>query len=234
MVGASLALERVVAGYGDVEVLHGVSLGIAPGQITALLGANGAGKSTFCSVASGLVEPFTGRVLVDGDDATEMLPFDRARRLGLQLVPEARGIFPGLSVEDNLSVLLRDASLRDAAYGRFPILRERRKQPAGLLSGGEQQMLSLAPALVDPPRVLIADEPTLGLAPKVVAELFDLVAEIRADGVSVLMVEQNARQALKVADWAYVMEGGRVVANGPADELARSSQIQEIYLGGKA
>jgi ABC-type branched-subunit amino acid transport system ATPase component len=183
--GAALALDSVAAGYGDVEVLHGVSLGIAGGQIVALLGANGAGKSTFCLVASGLVEPYTGRVFVDGKDATEAQPFERAKRLGVQLVPEVRGIFPGLSVEDNLSVLLRDAALRDAAFERFPILRERRKQTAGLLSGGEQQMLSLAPALVDPPHVLIADEPTLGLAPLAADLVMDAIVELRDRGCAV-------------------------------------------------
>lgn len=231
--GASLALERIVAGYGDVEVLHGVSLGIAPGQITALLGANGAGKSTFCSVASGLVEPFTGRVLVDGEDATETLPFDRAKRLGLQLVPEARGIFPGLSVEDNLSVLLRDAALRDAAYDRFPILRERRKQAAGLLSGGEQQMLSLAPALVDPPHVLIADEPTLGLAPLAADLVMDAIVELRDRGCAVLLVEEHARNALEVADVIAYMELGRIVWCGPRAE-ADMHLLAASYLGSHA
>jgi branched-subunit amino acid ABC-type transport system permease component/ABC-type branched-subunit amino acid transport system ATPase component len=229
--GAVLALDRVVAGYGDVEVLHGVSLGIASGQIVALLGANGAGKSTFCSVASGLVEPFTGRVLVDGDDATKTLPFERAKRLGLQLVPEARGVFPGLSVEDNLSVLLRDAALRDAAFDRFPILRERRKQPAGLLSGGEQQMLSLAPALVDPPRVLIADEPTLGLAPLAANLVMNTIVELRDRGCAVLLVEEHARNALEVADTIAYMELGRIVWCGPRAE-ADLHLLAASYLGG--
>jgi ABC-type branched-subunit amino acid transport system ATPase component/branched-subunit amino acid ABC-type transport system permease component len=231
--GAVLALERVVAGYGDVEVLHGVSLGITAGQIVALLGANGAGKSTFCSVASGLVEPYTGRVLVDGDNATKTLPFERAKRLGLQLVPEARGIFPGLSVEDNLSVVLRDPQLRDAAFDRFPILRERRKQPAGLLSGGEQQMLSLAPALVDPPRVLIADEPTLGLAPLAATLVMNAIVELRDRGCAVLLVEEHARNALEVADVIAYMELGRIVWCGPRAN-ADLHLLAASYLGGSA
>jgi ABC-type branched-subunit amino acid transport system ATPase component/branched-subunit amino acid ABC-type transport system permease component len=231
--GAALALDRVVAGYGDVEVLHGVSLGIAPGQIVALLGANGAGKSTFCSVASGLLEPYTGRVLVDGDDVTKTLPFERAKRLGLQLVPEARGIFPGLSVEDNLTVLLRDPALREAAFDRFPILRERRKQPAGLLSGGEQQMLSLAPALVDPPKVLIADEPTLGLAPLAANLVMNAIVELRDRGCAVLLVEEHARNALEVADVIAYMELGRIVWCGPRAE-ADLHLLAASYLGGGA
>ncbi len=228
--GAALALDRIVAGYGDVEVLHGVSLGIAPGKIVALLGANGAGKSTFCAVASGLVDPYTGTVFVDGTDATKLLPFDRARRLGVQLVPEARGIFPGLTVEDNLSVLLRDAALRDAAYERFPILRERRKQTAGLLSGGEQQMLSLAPALVDPPHVLIADEPTLGLAPLAAELVMKTIVELRDRGCAVLLVEEHARNALEVADTIAYMELGRIVWCGPRVD-ADLHVLAASYLG---
>jgi ABC-type branched-subunit amino acid transport system ATPase component/branched-subunit amino acid ABC-type transport system permease component len=231
--GALLALDRVVAGYGDVEVLHGVSLGITSGQIVALLGANGAGKSTFCAVASGLLEPYTGRVLVDGVDVTKALPFERAQQLGLQLVPEARGIFPGLTVEDNLRVLLRDADQREAAYDRFPILRERRRQPAGLLSGGEQQMLSLAPALVHPPRVLIADEPTLGLAPLAANLVMEAIVELRNRGSAVLLVEEHARNALEVADVIAYMELGQLVWCGPRAE-ADLHLLAASYLGGGA
>ncbi len=231
--GAALALDRIVAGYGDVEVLHGVTLGIAPGTIVALLGANGAGKSTFCAVASGLVEPQTGSVSIDGDDITSMMPFDRARKLGLQLVPEARGIFPGLTVEDNLTVLLRDPALREVAYDRFPILRERRKQTAGLLSGGEQQMLSLAPALADPPHILIADEPTLGLAPLAADVVMRAIEELRDRGCAVLLVEEHARNALEIADVIAYMELGRIIWCGPRGE-ADIHQLTAAYLGAAA
>ncbi len=231
--GAALALDRIVAGYGDVEVLHGVSLGIARGTIVALLGANGAGKSTFCAVASGLVEPQTGSVSIDGDDVTSVMPFDRARKLGLQLVPEARGIFPGLTVEDNLAVLLRDPSLREVAFDRFPILRERRKQTAGLLSGGEQQMLSLAPALADPPHILIADEPTLGLAPLAADVVMRAIEELRDRGCAVLLVEEHARNALEIADVIAYMELGRIVWCGPRAE-ADIHQLTAAYLGAAA
>src|SRR5262249_18437491 len=158
------------------------------GEITALLGANGAGKSTLCWVALGVVEPTYGRVELDGTDISDTSPSHRARD-GVLLVPEARGVFPGLTVEENLSVLLRDPKLGEAAYERFPILDQRRKQIAGLLSGGEQQMLSLAPALADPPRVFIADEPTLGLSPLAAQSVIDAIVELRDAGSAVLLVE---------------------------------------------
>ncbi|HEY3095959.1 MAG TPA: ATP-binding cassette domain-containing protein, partial [Acidimicrobiia bacterium] len=159
---AALGLERIVAGYGDVEVIHGVDLTVRTGQVVTLLGANGAGKSTLCAVAAGLLEPTSGRILLDGQNVTAEPAFRRARR-GLLLAPEARGIFPGLSVDENLSLSLRSSAERDQAYERFPLLAQRRRQPAGLLSGGEQQMLALASALVRPPKVFAADEPSLGL-----------------------------------------------------------------------
>jgi ABC-type branched-subunit amino acid transport system ATPase component/branched-subunit amino acid ABC-type transport system permease component len=231
--GAALALRDVVAGYGDVEVLHGVSLGVAPGSIVALLGANGAGKSTLCAAACGLITPFGGRVLLDGDDVTDWLAFDRARTKGLQFVPEARGIFPGLTVEDNLSVLLRDPALREIAYERFPVLKERRRQSAGLLSGGEQQMLSLAPALADPPRILIADEPTLGLAPIAAEVVMEAILEVRAHGTAVLLVEENVRHALEVSDLVALMELGQIVWHGARDE-ADVATLTASYLGTRA
>ncbi len=172
---ATLWLDGIVAGYGPVEVLHGASLSIQPGEVVALLGANGAGKSTLCLVAAGLVVPTSGRVVLDREAVTEESAVDRARA-GMLLVPEARGIFPGLTVEENLKVLLRDPAERQAATERFPVLGQRLGQHAGLLSGGEQQMLSLAPALAHPPAVLIADEPTLGLSPLASAAVLDALA----------------------------------------------------------
>ena len=218
-----------MAGYGDAEVLHGVDIRLDAGKVVALLGANGAGKSTLCWVASGVVEPTLGNVRLDGTDISSLGSFLRARERVL-LVPEARGIFPGLTVEENIAVLLRDPELRDKAYERFPILSERRRQVAGLLSGGEQQMLSLAPALADPPKVLIADEPTLGLAPLAAETVIEAIVEIRDRGSAVLLVEEHAQNALKVADTLAFMELGRIVWTG-ARQDADMELLTSAYLG---
>jgi ABC-type branched-subunit amino acid transport system ATPase component len=225
----TLAMRSIVAGYGDVEVLHGVDLQLHSGKVTALLGANGAGKSTLCSVAAGVVDASIGSVHLEGNDITKKASYQRARD-GVLLVPEARGIFPGLTVEENLTVLLRNDELRAKAYARFPILEERRKQQAGLLSGGEQQMLSLAPALADPPKVLIADEPTLGLAPLAADAVMDAILELRDLGCAVLLVEEHAQNALKVADTMVFMELGNVVWSGPRAE-ASMEMLASAYLG---
>jgi len=225
-----ILLEDVVAGYGDVEVLHGVTVAVEAGQVVALLGANGAGKSTLCNVTAGMVPVTSGRVLVGGEDVSETSAFARARK-GLLLVPEARGIFPGLTVEENLQVLLRDPALRAKAYDRFPILGERRKQVAGLLSGGEQQMLSLAPALADPPLALVADEPTLGLAPLASEVVIEAIRELRDLGAAILLVEEKASEVMKVADIVAFMELGRVVWMGPRED-ADEERLAAAYLGG--
>jgi len=224
-----LAMDGIVAGYGDAEVLHGVSLRLERGKVVALLGANGAGKSTLCSVAAGLVEATFGQTVLSGQDITHASSYQRARD-GLLLVPEARGIFPGLTVEENINVLLRDPALRDKAYERFPILDQRRKQVAGLLSGGEQQMLSLAPALADPPKVLIADEPTLGLAPLAAETVMRAIVELRDAGTAVLLVEEHAQNALKVADTMAFMELGTIVWVGPRAD-ADMDLLASAYLG---
>ena len=226
---ATLSVEGIVAGYGDVEVVHGVTLDLYAGRVVALLGANGAGKSTLCAVAAGLLTPTQGRVLLNGVELTERLPYLRARA-GLLLVPEARGIFPGLSVEENLAVALRDVDDRELAYARFPVLAERRRQPAGLLSGGEQQMLSLAPALAHPPAVLIADEPTLGLAPLAAGEVIRAILELRDRGTAVLLVEEHARNALEVADTLTFMELGTITWTGPRAETDLET-LSAAYLG---
>jgi ABC-type branched-subunit amino acid transport system ATPase component/ABC-type branched-subunit amino acid transport system permease subunit len=228
--GNALDLRDVVAGYGDAEVLHGVSLGLDAGTVTALLGANGAGKTTLCSVAAGLVDLTEGSLSLGTADITKRRSFERARE-GLILVPEARGIFPGLSVEENLAVLLRSDDLRQKAYERFPILAERRKQNAGLLSGGEQQMLSLAPALAEPPKVLIADEPTLGLAPLAADEVMRAIRELRDRGCAVLLVEEHAQNALEVADTLAFLELGTIVWFGPRAD-ADMEVLSAAYLGG--
>jgi ABC-type branched-subunit amino acid transport system ATPase component/branched-subunit amino acid ABC-type transport system permease component len=228
--GASLAIEGVVAGYGDAEVLHGVDLRLGSGKITALLGANGAGKSTLCSVAAGLVTPTFGTVTLEGTNVTAAPPYQRARA-GLLLVPEARGIFPGLTVEENLAVQLRSEEARDKAYERFPLLAQRRRAQAGVLSGGEQQMLSLAPALADPPKVLIADEPSLGLAPLAAEEVMRALVELRDAGCAILLVEEHARNALEVADTLTFMELGTIVWLGSVAE-ADMQLLGATYLGG--
>jgi ABC-type branched-subunit amino acid transport system ATPase component/branched-subunit amino acid ABC-type transport system permease component len=226
---APLRLDGIVAGYGEVEVLHGVDLAVPAGRVVTLLGPNGAGKSTLCAVAAGLLAPTAGRVLLDGADMTDQPAFRRARR-GLLLAPEARGIFPGLSVDENLSVVLRSAREREQAYERFPLLAERRRQPAGLLSGGEQQMLALAPALVRPPGVFVADEPSLGLAPMASETVFEALTELRRRGSSLLLVEEKAREALELADIVAVMELGRIVWTGPRRD-ADAEQLAAVYLG---
>lgn len=226
---SALAIQNVVAGYGDVEVLHGVSLALQPGTVTALLGANGAGKSTLCGVAAGMVPPEDGTVWLSGTDVTSRQSHVRARQ-GLLLVPEARGIFPGLTVEENLTLLLADEDLRQKAYDRFPILWQRRGQIAGLLSGGEQQMLSLAPAMAQPPTVLIADEPTLGLAPMAAEGVMEAILELRTAGTAVLLVEEHASNALKVADTIAYMDLGRISWLGPRQE-ADMEQLAGAYLG---
>jgi ABC-type branched-subunit amino acid transport system ATPase component/branched-subunit amino acid ABC-type transport system permease component len=226
---AALRLEGIVAGYGEVEVLRGVDLAVPAGRVVTLLGANGAGKSTLCAVAAGLLAPTAGRVRLDRTDVTGQPAFRRARR-GLLLAPEARGIFPGLSVDENLSVWLRSAREREQAYERFPLLADRRRQPAGLLSGGEQQMLALASALVRTPAVFVADEPSLGLAPMASEAVFEALTELRQRGSSLLLVEEKAREALELADVVAVMELGRIVWTGPRHE-ADADRLAAVYLG---
>jgi ABC-type branched-subunit amino acid transport system ATPase component/branched-subunit amino acid ABC-type transport system permease component len=222
-------IEGLVAGYGEVEVLHGVDLAVSAGTVVALLGANGAGKSTLCAAASGLIPPTEGRVRLGGLDVTALSADERVRA-GLLLVPEARGIFPGLTVEENLRVLLHTGAQRQRAYDRFPILAERRRQPAGLLSGGEQQMLSLAPALAQPPKVFIGDEPTLGLAPLAAQEVIRALRELRELGSAIMLVEEKAREVMDLADTVAFMALGRIVWVGPREE-ADEDRLAAAYLG---
>jgi len=219
-----------VAGYDDAEVLHGVGLELRAGEIVGLLGANGAGKSSLCAVIAGLLEPTAGSVHLNGVDLSGLPAFRRARA-GLDLVPEARGIFPGLTVEENLTLALPEETDRQLAYARFPVLAERKSQVAGLLSGGEQQMLGLAPALARPPKVFVADEPTLGLAPMAAAEVIRAIVELRDKGSAVLLVEENAENAVAVADRLIFMELGTITWAGPASSLD-VEQLSAVYLGG--
>ena len=226
---AALALEGVHAGYGEIEVLHGVDLVVPEGAVVCVVGANGAGKSTLAGVAAGLIETRAGRVLLAGVDVTRLGPHERARA-GLLLAPEARGVFPALTVEDNLAVRLRDADARDAAYDRFPVLGERRHQAAGALSGGEQQQLALVGALVDPPRVVIADEPTLGLSPMATEVVLRALEDLKAAGTSLVLVEERAREALRLADEVVVVDLGRVAWSGPASQVDLDD-LTSAYLG---
>lgn len=227
---ALVSVEGVVAGYGDVTVLHDVDLDVAPGEVVAVIGANGAGKSTLCGVLAGTVPVTAGSVTFGDVDITGLAVHRRARS-GLLLAPEARGIFPGLSVDDNLQILLRDEALRRRAKERFPILGERHRQMAGLLSGGEQQQLAMAVVLPDPPRLFIADEPSLGLSPLATETLFDAMGELRETGTAILLIEEQAGPALAMADRAVVMDLGRVVWSGPAGEVDLDL-LGSAYLGG--
>ncbi|MFI6790159.1 ATP-binding cassette domain-containing protein [Nonomuraea sp. NPDC050383] len=223
---ALFRLEGVVAGYADCTVLRGVELSVRPGEVVALLGANGAGKSTACAVAAGDLPVAAGRVLLDGMDVT-LWPAHRRARAGVLLAPEGRGVFPGLTVEENLRTWLDDPA---PAYERMPQLAARRTVLAGALSGGEQQLLTLAPALVRPPRVLVADEPSLGLAPLVVRQVFEVFAELRERGVALLLVEEKATEALAVADRVAFMRLGRITWTGPRSEVD-ADRLTAAYLG---
>jgi ABC-type branched-subunit amino acid transport system ATPase component len=225
----ALALAGVRAGYGDAEVVHGVDLVVPAGSVVALVGPNGAGKSTLCRLAAGLIAPTGGRIHLAGVDVTTEAPHLRARR-GAFLIPEGRGVFPGLTVDENLAVWLAGAADRDQAYDRFPRLAERRQQPAGSLSGGEQQMLALAAALVRPPALLVVDEPSLGLAPLIVEQVYAAVREIRGNGSAVLLVEEKARDVLAVADTVVMLDIGTVGWTAPAAEVDED-RLARSYLG---
>ncbi|MFC7257946.1 ABC transporter permease subunit [Streptomyces lutosisoli] len=225
----ALELRAVHAGYDGAPVLHGVDLAVRPGEILALLGPNGAGKSTACRVAAGLLTPLTGQVYVAGRDATRERAVGRSRA-GIVLAPEGRGIFPSLTIEENLALHLRAKDERDAVYARFPGLAARRGVLAGSLSGGEQQMLALAPLLQRPPKVLIADEPSLGLAPRVVEEVFRLLTELKRAGTALLLVEEKATEVLGIASRVAYLTQGRVTWCGPREEV-EADRLAEAYLG---
>ncbi|MFG2640047.1 ATP-binding cassette domain-containing protein [Streptomyces sp. NPDC048370] len=225
----ALELRGVRAGYGGAAVLHGVDLAVRGGEVLVLLGPNGAGKSTLCRVAAGLLRPAEGLVRVRGEDATRDAAVARARR-GVRLAPEGRGIFAGLSIEENLALHLPAAEDRDAVYARFPVLAARRGVAAGSLSGGEQQLLALAPLLQHPPEVLVADEPSLGLAPRVVDEVFRLLTELRTQGTALLLVEEKAAEVLGIADTVAYLAQGETAWSGPRSEVD-PDRLAEAYLG---
>jgi len=233
---ALLSVTGLRAGYGNVEVLHDVNVELEEGTLCAIVGANGAGKTTLLMALAGLVPKRAGRVVFDGNDVTRLPSHELVRR-GLVLVPEGRRMLPQMTVEENLQVAAAAAGPAGFAripglLDRFPILQQRRALPAGSLSGGEQQLLAIARALAIAPRALLLDEPSMGLAPKLVDEIFAIIAAERARGTSILLVEQNARRALALADRAYVLERGRVVLSGTGAELATHRDVVAAYLGG--
>jgi branched-chain amino acid transport system ATP-binding protein len=232
-----LEVEDLHVAYGHVEAVRGVSLAVDEGSIVTLIGPNGAGKTSILSALAGLVRPAAGKVRLGGRDVTA-LPAHRVVSEGLALVPEGRAILGRMSIEENLVLAgeRRQPSARlpnaiEEQYRRFPVLGERRKLPAGTLSGGEQQMLAFARALLARPRVLLLDEPSMGLSPILVQRIFETVQAIHREGTTILLVEQNARIALSVSDHAYVLERGKVVLSGSPKELAADPRVQAAYLG---
>jgi len=235
--GALLELREVVAGYEEVEVLRGVSLAVRTGEIVCIIGANGAGKSTLLRTVFGMVAPRAGTIRFAGDDIARRPPVDVLRR-GLGYVPQGRCNFPAMSVEENLEMgayLRRDARVRDdieALLARFPVLGTKRLDPAGTLSGGQQQILEMAIALLLHPRLLMIDEPSLGLDPRMVEIVFDTILAINRAGTTVLMVEQNAKKALSVSHRGFVLELGRNRFEGTGRELLEDVEVRRHYLGG--
>lgn len=236
-----LRVTDLAVSYGAVPAVDGVSLVIEPGELRVILGANGAGKTTIIKTLLGLLRPRSGQVRFAGDIDLLRLKPHRIHRLGIAWVPEGRQLWNTLTVMDNLRMGgfgQEDRSVVERRIGemleRFPRLRERQNQVAGLLSGGEQQMVAIARALISGPKLLLMDEPSLGLAPLVVRDVFTLAREINSMGIAILMVEQNARQALKVAHWAYLLENGRIVESGPAAQIAGKESVQAVFLGGHA
>jgi branched-chain amino acid transport system ATP-binding protein len=232
-----LELDNITLAYGRIEALHGISLTVAEGEIVALIGANGAGKSTTMRAISGLRPVAGGKIRFDGTDITKMRADLRVIR-GVSQSPEGRGIFPGMSVRENLEMGAYTRRIRaeidqdmQRVFELFPRLKEREKQAGGTLSGGEQQMLAVGRALMSRPKLLLLDEPSMGLAPMLIQQIFDIVVEINQQGTTVLLVEQNAQQALSRAHRAYVLETGRIVKEGTGNELLTDPAVKDAYLG---
>ena len=228
-----LDVVRLDSRYGRIPALAGVDLRVAAGELVALVGANGAGKSTLLRTISGVQPVSGGAIRFDGQDLAR-LSARRRVQLGIVQVPEGRQVFGPLSVEDNLLLGAFARGSRgelERVMAMFPALEQKRREPAGTLSGGQQQMLAIGRALMASPKLLLLDEPSMGLAPRLVAEIFAQIADLRAQGMTILLVDQNARAALAIADRGYVMETGRVVLFGPAAELLRDPQVQQAYMG---
>jgi branched-chain amino acid transport system ATP-binding protein len=234
-----LSVQSLHVQYGPIKAVRGVDFEIKEGEIVAFLGANGAGKSSTLNALVGLVPVNSGTVIFNGKDITDWAP-ETLAPVGMTLSPEGRRVFGTLSVAENLamggySVKDKEALQKawDRVYSLFPILHERREQYAGTLSGGQQQMLAVGRALMSSPRLLLLDEPSLGLAPKIISQVFDLISLLRDQGVTLAVVEQNVSMALNIADRGYVLSNGQIVASGPASELAQSDALQSAYLGGE-
>ncbi|MBE6933235.1 MAG: ABC transporter ATP-binding protein [Ruminococcaceae bacterium] len=230
-----LEIKDLVVSYGGIEAVKGIDLSIEEGKIVTLIGANGAGKSTTLKTIAGLVKPKNASILFEGQEILGKTP-DQIVSMGITLVPEGRRVFPNLTVKENLRIgaYLRKDNLTedmDYVYSLFPRLKEREWQLAGTLSGGEQQMLAVGRALMAKPKLIMMDEPSLGLAPLVVKGIFDIIRTINEAGITVLLIEQNANMALKTAHWGYVMETGRITMQGTGMELYENEQIKEAYLG---
>jgi branched-chain amino acid transport system ATP-binding protein len=232
-----LTLDNVSVNYGAIEALTGISMHVELGEVVTLIGANGAGKTTTLRTITGLLEPREGKISFEGEDISGR-PTHRLVARGISMAPEGRGVFSNLSVRENLQMgayLKKDkraiAAEMERAFQMFPRLKERESQKAGTLSGGEQQMLAIGRALMSQPRLLLLDEPSLGLAPLVVHTIFEAIDDIKSKGTTILLVEQNAHAALKHSDRAYVLETGRIVMEGPSAELAEDPGIKEAYLG---
>ena len=235
-----LTVRNLDSGYGRLRVLKNISLHVRPGEIVAIIGANGAGKTTLVHVVAGLLPAWQGELLFAGADITRT-PAEAMAGLGCVLVPEGRQVFSSMTVEDNLllggTILRRSrgkAALKEQMerqYARFPVLQTRAGQLAGTLSGGEQQMLAMARALMANPRLVVMDEPSTGLAPLIVREIFAIIAQLRAEGNTVLLIEQNAKAALEIADRGYVLETGKIIVQGTAAELLANNDVQRAYLG---
>lgn len=242
MMKQALTLNNLHVSYGNIKALKGIDINIPEGKIVALLGANGAGKTTTLKTISGLVPVLDGQIKLSVSDSTEIITNLAANKItqkGLVQSPEGRQIFPDLTVEENLKIgafTVKDKKEikknYKTVYKYFPVLQERKKQVAGTLSGGEQQMLAIARALMASPKILLLDEPSLGLAPLIVKNIFEIIKEINASGTTVLIVEQNALQTLKIAHYAYVLEVGEVSMEGPASELIKDKRLIDAYLGG--
>ena len=233
-----LEVKGLEAGYNGMSVLHGINFEVEKGEILAILGSNGVGKSTTLRAITGVIKPMAGKVIYKGQDITGM-PSHKLVSMGVSMVPEGRMLFSGMTVEDNLimgAYLEKDkAKIHERlkkVYKMFPRVEERRKQIAGTLSGGEQQMVAIARGLMSDPELLILDEPSLGLMPKLVQEIFEFVKEIAASGITVIIVEQNANDTLAMCDYAFVVQNGEVVIEGKGEDLLSNEEVQKAYLGG--
>lgn len=233
-----LRIQQLVAGYGSITALKNVDIAVPKGSIVSLIGANGAGKTTTMKTIMGLIKPQSGQIEFQGENVTAMAVHKIVNK-GISLVPEGRSILSQMTVLENLEMgafQRNDNGISQdirKVFNRFPILEERKQQLGGTLSGGQQQMLAIGRALMARPKLLLLDEPSMGLAPLVVADIFKVIQEINQDGTTVLLVEQNVRQAIKIAHYAYVMETGRIVLHGKAEDIANDPRVMEAYLGGR-